>query len=1132
MILDNQNNNLKVYEWLSKYINSGELSLVTGYFTIGALAYLSDLNKDLISKYRIILGDIVSQGEITDRPLDLLNEEISIDSALQLKKLSQKAVDFLKLDKVEIKTLEPNFCHAKLSIYKDTFNDPQKNFYISGSSNLTEAGIGLKETNNVELNISNFGSDAQYSELTHWFNDLWKKEQAHSKKTLIDEKGNKTKVNFKEYLIEQISMIFNLYSPKELYYKVLFELFGSELLIESENPDFNRQIGRLENTVIYNSLYEFQKNGVRSLIKMLKKYNGAILADSVGLGKTWSALAVMKFFQLQGYEIILMCPKKLHNNWNKYLKRQNSKFEKDKFEYLIRFHTDMSENLLEKYCDTSDKYFTDDKPKLFVIDESHNFRNDKSLRYKFLIDNILSKNNNIKTLLLSATPINNSLIDIRNQFKILTRGDNQGFKELLDVKNLEYTFRMAQTAFNTWSAKPNPKISEFIQTIKTNNFFRLTDSLTVARTRKLIEGEDFAFSFPKKEKPINHFVSPKNIGNIESFEELYDYFPPKLSAYLPSFYLEFDSYNFDKVQFNSDKLRDLFLVKMMYILLVKRLESSWYSFKLTVDRITYHHQNAYNKIQRYFEVKDKNTFDNEIDEIDFDFESDEYIELYEDFELGKKKIVKLIDIDKAGNLKFFKEDIKEDLDALNRLQLNIEMFNKIIEKEKKISHNHKSNDTKLETLINQIIEKQKSGNNNNNQKVLIFTTYMDTAEYLLEQLSSRGFKNIAMISGQGAKIGNDPIIHKNIEFILERFAPYTKLFKEKEWVGFEKSNNNLSPLEEYNEWQIWLSENDKRNYENLLNPIDILIATDVLSEGQNLQDCDMVINYDIHWNPVRIIQRLGRIDRLGSINKSIWGVNFWPSDNINTYLNLQKRVEQRMAAMTLVGAEVDKNFSDSFKNILDDDSINIKQQNKMIEQMQTTWEDIEVNDETFGFDKLSLEQFRNDLNNELIDKVNYYRSMPNALYTGFKQENNNEGIIAFLGYPKKDFKNKSYKYFELIYIDKEGNEVLSNQKEVLEFLSIHKELCRYVDPRIDNGEKETIESLSNSLNKWFENKIKNVEKDEFGNEKSTMSDAGKDILNKLKQGNKKIIDKIKTEGPIESYYSKDKYDLITWFIVS
>jgi len=224
---------------------------------------------------------------------------------------------------------------------------------------------------------------------------------------LVSPDGTKTKIDFKQYLINEIERIFIKYTPRELYYKVLFELFGNQLLETENDLDFNRQIGRLENSVVYNTLFEFQKKGVLSLIRMLQKYNGAILADAVGLGKTWSALAVIKFFQLQGREILLLCPKKLEHNWRRYLKYQDSRFEKDQFDFFLRFHTDMHEDRVEKYVDRADKYFTNDKPKLIVIDESHNLRNDKSNRYKFLLEQILKENDDVKVLLLSATPINN-----------------------------------------------------------------------------------------------------------------------------------------------------------------------------------------------------------------------------------------------------------------------------------------------------------------------------------------------------------------------------------------------------------------------------------------------------------------------------------------------------------------------------------------------------------------------------------------------------------------------------------------------------------------------------------------------------------------------------------------------------
>jgi ERCC4-related helicase len=1129
MILDNENENLKVHEWITKYTQTGKLSIVTGYFTVGALAYLSKGTNDKIDEYKFILGDIVNFDFEKDRVLDLLNEDINIDASLKLSIVAQEAVAFLELDKVIAKTLEPNFCHAKAYLYKHNDKDPQKDYYISGSSNLTEAGVGLKITNNIELNIGSFGSDPQYNELIKWFEDLWSRPQAHEYKTVVDGNGGINRIPFKQYLIDEIKKIFTEYSPKQLYYKVLFELFGDEILSEKDNPEFNRQIGRLENTVVYNSLYEFQQKGVLSLIKMLQKHNGAILADAVGLGKTWTALAVMKFYQLQNREIILICPKKLQNNWRIYQKNQNSKFEKDQFEYFLRFHTDLTDDLMEKYLDRSDKLFVNEKPKLFVIDESHNLRNDKSKRYKFLVDQILSQNEDIKVLMLSATPINNSLMDIRNQFKLIVGGNAKGFEESLDIKNIDYTFRSAQKAFNEWTQEPVPKIGDFIKKLSPN-FFKLTDSLTVARTRKMIEGQQDGLIFPNKTKPENIFVTPKQIGNFESFEELFEHFPPMLSGYQPSFYIdEFE----DTDILHDEKQRDHFLVKMMYILLVKRLESSWLSFQLTIEKILAHHQNALDRVKQYQETKKETGWNDSQPSL---FDDDDILALIEDFTLGKKRKTRLIDIDRSGNIENFKKDLKADIEALQLLQSNLIQFERKISKEIKKPSNHKSEDDKLETLIDRIIKKRKTTDNNGNNKVLIFTVYKDTAFYLYDQLIARGFDKVAVVSGDASKIWNEEGETKKYEPILERFAPFTKLYREKEWT-FEPSSKEISIAKQFDEWQHWISENDKKTYEKLQTPIDILIATDTLSEGQNLQDCDLVVNYDIHWNPVRVIQRMGRIDRLGSPNTNIFGINFWPSNNINSYLNLQGRIEQRMAAMKLAGSEVHLDFSETFKEMAEDENLEQKQKARMMEQMQSSWDEIEVSEQGLGFDNLSLETFRQELLEELKKNEYFYKSMPNGIYTGFNalpEVCTQKGMIALLGYPSKPSKSTMFEYkgYELIYIDHSGKPVFLNQKEVLDALAKHKEEIRFVPKDIDQGEPKSIEHLSAALSAWLKSQSTEEEVQEDGTVKQKMGKASLDMLNKLKSGSKTTIQKLKDEGSTTHKFSKDNFDLITWFIVS
>ena len=1140
MLLDNEKKNCKVHEWISKYTEEGKLDIVTGYFTIRAIAFLSKVSNEKIERFRFILGDIVNVDELKDRALDLMNENISIESALKLSSSAKKAVNFLKQRKVEIKTLEPNFCHAKVYLHKAT-GDDRHNYFISGSSNLTEAGIGLKTINNMELNIAETGNNTQYKDLVKWFENLWNKPQAHQYKTLKDNKGKIYKEPFKKYLIDEIKRIYIEYTPKDLYYKVLFELFGTQLFFDEDNPEFNRQIERLKNSLIYPSLYKFQQKGVLSLIKMLQKYNGAILADAVGLGKTWSALAVMKFFQLQGREIILICPKKLQHNWARYKKLQNSKFEKDEFDYFVRFHTDLRMELMTKDAyklERADTLFINDKPKLFVIDESHNLRNDKSNRYKFLVEEILSKNEDVKVLMLSATPINNSLNDIRNQFKLMVGGNKYGFDENLGIKNIDYTFKNAQTVFNEWRSKENPKMSEFIKDLP-DNFFKLTDALTMARTRTMINSHGANLFFPKKEKPQNLFVTPKELGNFESFEELFEKFPPMLSAYQPAFYtesLEEKKKRQEKKSVLDDEVqRDKFLVKMMYILMVKRLESSWFSFYSTVKKIANHHENALNKIKLYEkEQKNQNLIDENQSKL---FDAEELDNDLIEFTLGKKRKVNLSDIDEAGNLKFYKKDLKKDIDALDNIISNLQRFEKQINKEIESKKLKKSADIKLETLIKIIKQKQASKENNYNKKVIIFTVYKDTADYLFRQLNKRGFKNIGLVSGTGSKTSDNTEKEvKNFEPILERFAPFTKLFKEKEW-DFEASSDELNISEQYEEWKNWICENHQETQEKLNNKIDILIATDALSEGQNLQDADMLINYDIHWNPVRIIQRMGRIDRLGSPNKKIFGVNFWPSNNINTYLNLQGRIEQRMASMQLAGSEVQLEFSDTFKEMAKDENMENKMKKKMIEQMQTSWEDIEVNEKNLGFNNLSLEKYRQDLLEEYNTHKEKYTKMPKGVYTGFKASNkicSESGMIALLAYPSKPPKSENhiYKTHDLIYIDKKGETVVLNQKEVLDALALHKEESRFIPEEVDRGEEKDIKELASVMKNWLNKQAVKEEKQADGSTKKKMGIETQKLLLKLQKGDKDAIKRIKENTKSSDKFKVDNFDLITWFLVT
>ena len=575
-----------------------------------------------------------------------------------------------------------------------------------------------------------------------------------------------------------------------------------------------------------------------------------------------------------------------------------------------------------------------------------------------------------------------------------------------------------------------------------------------------------------------------------------------------------------------EKQRDRFLVKMMYILMVKRLESSWFSFYSTVEKIKNHHQNALDKIKSYQESKKNQSFD----DLDVDqFDDDDFEKEYEEFTLGKKRKINLSEIDAAGNIEVYKKDLKKDLKALDFLYINLQKFEERINKEIKIPNNLNSIDDKLEELIKQIQSKRLKGDNENNKKVVIFTVYRDTAKYLFDQLKARGFSNLAMVSGSGSLTSDSEEETKNFEPILERFAPYTKLYREKEWdFDTEKS---------YQEWVKWIADNHPKTYKKLQNPIDILIATDALSEGQNLQDADMVINYDIHWNPVRIIQRMGRIDRLGSPNKKIYGINFWPSNNINSYLDLQGRIEQRMAAMKLAGSEVNLEFSDTFKEMAEDENLENRLKARMMEQMQTSWEDIEVSEESLGFDDLSLEQYRQDLFEEFNKDKAKYQRMPKGVYSGFKSDKkicSKNGIIALLGYPSKPEKQQdhTYKTFDIIYIDYKGEMVLLNQKEILDAITYHKDRERFVPDAIDKGDESTIQELVNALKKYLDSQATETEVQADGTVKKSMGREAKDVLDKLRKGDKGALARVKQNVKVDEKYQLDNFDLITWLLVT
>jgi superfamily II DNA or RNA helicase len=1118
MLLDNKSigkpHPTQVFEFFKKYLTvKGKLNAVTGYFSPSGLSRFHQHFDDVVTEYNLVIGDLATTESTKEKVYQLLSDNLSLKNGVNSLKDAELAIEFLKQEKVKVKTLKPNFCHAKAYLFEEEKSDPQKNFQIVGSSNMTEAGLGLKFSSNIELNTADFGGNSDYKELQDWFKELWNHSYTREV-VVIDGK----KMPFKEYLISLIRDYHKRYSPEQLYYKVLYELFKNDFIKFEQDPEFRAQIGSLENTVVFRTLYPFQQKGVLSLIKMLKTYNGAILADAVGLGKTWQALAVMKFFQMRNYEIIMLCPKKLHQNWTKYQRKKNSRFEADRLDYVIRWHSDLQDERLQNKPDglTIEDYFQSDRPKLIVIDESHNLRNDSSSRYQFFMEQVLKKNQDVKVLLLSATPINTKLKDIKNQFRFFVKGRNNGFRDTLGVPSLDKLFRDADRQFIDWVNQADENVDHLISRLG-DSFMRLTDAMVVSRTRELIKID--GLEFPKNNGSINKYCSPRNIGDINSFEALELALPDVMAGYKPSIYAIAAGVKVSAVE--DARIQDRFLVKMMYILMIKRFESSWKSFQVTVGRILAHHENALDVALQY---KNRNTVATQI-QLDLEAMVDEdEREDEEEYTLGKREI-KLSDIEALGNLDYFIEDLELDVAKLRLLKENLKNFEQEIQSES----GDQSKDIKLEALIKIIREKQKSSKNNDNRKLIIFTSFKDTAMYLYEELQKRGFGKMAVVTGSKSFVAGGELPYGDFEPILERFAPFTKLFMEKEWPDFHP-NDDISMWENFQAWKDYIDSHKSSVEEKLKNPIDILITTDCLSEGQNLQDADLVVNYDVHWNPVRIVQRFGRIDRIGSPNTQdgISAVNFWPTEDINTYLNLQHRVEVRVAAMKLAGAEVPKGFNERIGEKAFSDQAQEIQKAKMLRQMTGKIEEVEGDLKNFSFADLSMENFRQELFLLLESKKKELEAIPNGVFTGFKanpdlfNQSIPEGMIALMGYPAKPsgVMDHSYQEFHLMYVDKDKKVVFKNPKETLSLLQSQKMQSRNLPKGLDAGEEKVLKHYSDTLLSWLDiqagRAVEHVMDDIF---------AGDLNFDKKEEHDDE------EQAFLDEKYQPENFDLICWFAV-
>lgn len=824
-----------------------------------------------------------------------------------------------------------------------------------------------------------------------------------------------------DVVVENISSVYNENSPEFIYFITLYHVFSEFLDDISEDVLPNEATG-FKQSKIWSMLYDFQRDAVLAIINKLEKYNGCILADSVGLGKTFTALAVIKYYENRNKSVLVLCPKKLAANWNTYRDNYvNNPIAVDRLNYDVLFHTDLSRN-----GGTSNGLDLDrlnwGNYDLIVIDESHNFRNgeggagthksDGENRYQVLMRKVIRAGVKTKVLMLSATPVNNRFYDLRNQLALAYEGDADVMDQRLNTtKSIDEIFRQAQRAFNAWSElKPEQRTTDALLRTLDFDFFEVLDSVTIARSRKHIEryyDTSEIGKFPERLKPISLRPNLTDLNQAIDYNQIYELLSSlTLCIYTPSdciFPSKLDKY-MDRGKANlTMQGREFGIQRLMSINLLKRLESSVFSFNLTLKRIWQLIHTTIEGIDHYEKYGNADITMYEAGESDFDMEDSNT----DFFSVGKKTKIDLEDMD----YKSWRKALQQDADNLELLILMVA----------DITPEH---DTKLQTLFRLLDDKMAHPINPGNKKVIIFTAFSDTAGYLYEHVSeymkNRYGLDTAVITGAIDGKTTAKGLKPTLNNVLTCFSPISK----------DKA--------------VLLPNNPTE--------IDVLIATDCISEGQNLQDCDYLINYDIHWNPVRIIQRFGRIDRIGSRNASIQLVNFWPNMTLDDYINLKSRVETRMkiTVMTATG---------------DDDLINpeekgdLEYRKQQLKRLQEEVVDLEDMSTGISIMDLGLNEFRLDLL-AYIKNHGDLEKTPRGLHAVVpKTEGCPEGVIFVLKNVNNrvniDNQNRIHPFY-MVYISTEGEIVCDylNPKGLLDDVRL---LCR--------GKSEPIKALCAQFNR-------------------------------------------------------------------
>ena len=994
MILDNKQNGL-VGDTLKKYLTKDtSLSLVTNNFSIFSYRHLQ---KELhnIKSVRLLFGSPYFKIE---NPPTLLGDsnEIAERNRMQQMYISRKCAEWIE-SKVDVEEAKiPGAIPTKLSHIKSSTD-----VAISGSSDFTCSGLGYCPSTSYDMNtlITNNESTDQ---LLGWFNSLWN----HDAMTH----------NVKAEMLTELKKLHQDNAPEFIYFVTLYNLF-KDLLSDIDEEQIIKTKTGFKDTLVWNKLYNFQKDGVLGAIDKLEKYNGCIIADSVGLGKTFEALGVIKYYELRNDRVLVLAPKKLRENWTVYtINDKRNILSDDRFNYDVLNHTDLSRES-GKSGEINLETINWGNYDLIVIDESHNFRNNnpsktRKTRYMKLMEDILQAGVKTKVLMLSATPVNNKMTDLKNQVSFITEGNDIAFEEH-GIKSVEITLKKAQQKFNTWlDLNDEQKSVDKLLDMMNMDYFKLLDLVTIARSRQHIEKyyniEEIG-KFPQRKTPLN----------IKADIDLADQFPPlleinrsirklNLSAYSPLKYIKADrqeEYNkkYDISLKGGSTFRqtdrEQSLIHLMRVNLFKRMESSINSFSLTLRKLLA-------KIDMILELiaNHNSEYVSDLSILDVDIDSDEFSTSL----VGGKVKVLLQDVDVIR----WQQDLEEDRDRL----LGLVDASEVVDA---------SRDAKLKRLKYEVAQKIENPVNNGNKKVLIFTAFTDTAEYLYRNIAQWVEDEYglyaALVSGSGKNATTMAGVRVgDMNNILINFSP---LSKERDKIDPDETRE-----------------------------IDILIATDCISEGQNLQDCDYLINYDIHWNPVRIIQRFGRIDRLGSINDSVQLVNFWPNMELDEYINLEARVSGRMVLLD-VSATGEENIIDyDEKKKMND----LEYRRKQLKQLQEAVVDVEELSGGISITDLTLNDFKMDLMEYMKEHQGELESAPLGICAvveredGYIRDQIDAGVIFCLKLLNDKIHTVNYALdpYYLVYVSREG-EIMYGHTRAKKILDLYKKLCKGQHSAVD-----------------------------------------------------------------------------------